>query len=205
MVKKTDRKRARIIRTAQELFVKKGYNHTTITDIATEANIAKGGFYYYFDTKESVLKAVHEEIAKTTVQQLETELAGYGKTPAERLQFFFSRQNVLKERYVPLFAELLKGEAESITILTARSLWQAYEPLLTQLIAACGAPAPSISAHLITALLAELSLEMAKAQGEQSVQEIVSIYNLAITAISQSSLPINVVSDQLKEKIIGGK
>ncbi|MFA9464974.1 MAG: TetR/AcrR family transcriptional regulator [Velocimicrobium sp.] len=41
---------------ARELFVKKGYEQTSIRDILEIVDIAKGTFYYYFTSKEELHK-----------------------------------------------------------------------------------------------------------------------------------------------------
>jgi AcrR family transcriptional regulator len=53
--------RARILAAAQHLFATKGVEATTIRDLAAEADIALGGFYNYFRTKDDVLATLIEE------------------------------------------------------------------------------------------------------------------------------------------------
>lgn len=45
----------RIINSAKELFVEKGYFHVTVDDIISRANSSKGGFYTHFHTKEELI------------------------------------------------------------------------------------------------------------------------------------------------------
>ncbi len=47
-----------MIDTAERLFMEKGYEHTAISDIVKELNIAQGTVYYYFRSKEEILQAV---------------------------------------------------------------------------------------------------------------------------------------------------
>jgi len=53
--------RTRLLAAARRLFAAQGFEQTTIRDIASEADIALGGFYNYFPTKEDVLAALLEE------------------------------------------------------------------------------------------------------------------------------------------------
>lgn len=53
--------RTRLLSAARHLFASQGFEQTTIRDIASEADIALGGFYNYFPTKEDVLAALLEE------------------------------------------------------------------------------------------------------------------------------------------------
>lgn len=56
---------AEIRRTAARIFHEKGYDATSIQDIADAVGILKGSLYYYIDTKEDllfeVIKAAHEK------------------------------------------------------------------------------------------------------------------------------------------------
>jgi AcrR family transcriptional regulator len=58
IVKDPDERRTELIAVAQRLFYTKGYERTSINDIVTEVGVAKGTFYYYFDSKTAVLEAM---------------------------------------------------------------------------------------------------------------------------------------------------
>lgn len=66
-----NKKKQQIINAAQKLFIKKGYAMTSIQDILKEANIAKGTFYNYFNSKSeclmSILESINEEIVKERI------------------------------------------------------------------------------------------------------------------------------------------
>ncbi|MGX7204792.1 TetR/AcrR family transcriptional regulator [Enterococcus pingfangensis] len=48
-----------ILQVAHDIFFKKGYKKTNISEIATKAKIAAGTFYNYFDSKESLFLEVY--------------------------------------------------------------------------------------------------------------------------------------------------
>ena len=55
----TDNKKSvkgRIVTAAWQLFYEKGYNGTTVDDIIELSGTSKGSFYYYFNTKDELLK-----------------------------------------------------------------------------------------------------------------------------------------------------
>lgn len=56
--KTTAERRNDILNVAARLFVEKGYNETSISDIANECGLAHGTFYCYFKTKDEVFKEV---------------------------------------------------------------------------------------------------------------------------------------------------
>jgi AcrR family transcriptional regulator len=53
----TDLRRAEIIAAALKVFAKKGFGNTRAEDVATQARIAKGTLYLYFDSKEAIYQA----------------------------------------------------------------------------------------------------------------------------------------------------
>lgn len=75
----------------------KGYNGTSVNDIVKEAEIPKGSFYYYFESKEDfVVKAIDRyfNIQFTPVREI---LLNKSVSPKQRLLDFHEyRYNVLK-------------------------------------------------------------------------------------------------------------
>jgi len=63
---------------ALQLFKQRGYDATTVKDITDAADVAKGTFFNYFDTKEAILPA----IAACRLEQLEAALAPEHGAPA---------------------------------------------------------------------------------------------------------------------------
>ena len=53
--------RRKIIETAIELFSELGYGETGLADVLQRAGVSKGAFYYHFDSKEAVAKAIIDE------------------------------------------------------------------------------------------------------------------------------------------------
>jgi TetR/AcrR family acrAB operon transcriptional repressor len=53
-----DERRERVLDAAQTLFLKFGYDKTTVSDIAEEAGISKGAIYLHFRGKEAVMDAL---------------------------------------------------------------------------------------------------------------------------------------------------
>ena len=57
-------KKQEIILIAVELFSKKGYEHTSVEEIAKESGMAKGSFYKYFQSKDDLLFEVFSQLPK---------------------------------------------------------------------------------------------------------------------------------------------
>lgn len=59
-MKKGERRKQDLLNIAYRMFIEKGYENTNVDDIIIEAGIAKGTYYYYFESKEATLEAVIE-------------------------------------------------------------------------------------------------------------------------------------------------
>ena len=57
-MKKGEKRKQELLRIAYEMFLTKGYENTSVDEIISEAGIAKGTYYYYFDSKEHMLEEV---------------------------------------------------------------------------------------------------------------------------------------------------
>ena len=82
----SERTRARILASALALFAKKGYVHTTFTDIAARLGMTKGAVYWHFESKQALLMALIDEMLAKFRRQI-VELLPLGETSFEGLSF----------------------------------------------------------------------------------------------------------------------
>ena len=59
-MKKGERRKNELVQIAYKKFLEKGYEQTSVDEIIEAAQIAKGTFYYYFQSKEQMLEEVVE-------------------------------------------------------------------------------------------------------------------------------------------------
>jgi TetR/AcrR family transcriptional regulator, transcriptional repressor for nem operon len=85
MGNKGDNSRQRIVEAADNLFYVKGFNHTSFSDIADAAGVARGNFYYYFKTKDDILEAVIERRAQG-IREMLAEWDSQYSDPRDRLR-----------------------------------------------------------------------------------------------------------------------
>jgi AcrR family transcriptional regulator len=88
--RKKERTRSQLMDAALGLFRAQGYEATTIEQITQQANVAKGTFFNYFETKESILPALAERHLQRLRQSLSPE-RGAPASPVERIKMAMCR------------------------------------------------------------------------------------------------------------------
>src|SRR5215813_6629334 len=71
--------RRKIYEAAMELFREKGFEETTMRDIAAKAGVALGGAYYYFSSKDAIVLAFYAEMQQDSNEPILATLEGKKK------------------------------------------------------------------------------------------------------------------------------
>jgi TetR/AcrR family transcriptional repressor of nem operon len=79
--------RDHIVEAADRLFYRRGYEHTSFSDIADVVKISRGNFYFHFKSKDEILAAVIN-LRLTDTRRLLEQWESEGKEPAERIRSF---------------------------------------------------------------------------------------------------------------------
>ena len=69
VVKSAEERKNEILDVAEQLFVSKGFDHTSTNDIINAIGIARGTLYHHFKSKEDILDAVINRITGTLMRQ----------------------------------------------------------------------------------------------------------------------------------------
>ena len=64
-----DERRTELLDAAQALFYDQGYESTTVDAIINKVGVAKGTFYYYFDSKVALLNALADRLSAAGLEQ----------------------------------------------------------------------------------------------------------------------------------------
>ncbi len=88
-------RRQEVLRAATSVFLRRGYHHATLEEVAAELSLSKAGLYHYFGSKREILEAVCEH-AMTAFEQVLTASLALSGTAEDRLRH-------AAERYFDLF------------------------------------------------------------------------------------------------------
>jgi AcrR family transcriptional regulator len=76
LTKKAEATSARILDVALDLFRRRGFEQTTMREIAVKAGVSLGSAYYYFDSKDDLVMAFYEQAIEAMAPKMEAALAG---------------------------------------------------------------------------------------------------------------------------------
>lgn len=79
-----DRKRQDVAASAAAVFAQRGYERTTVSQLAEELGLATGALYHYFPGKEQILVEICDQLTAPLVEAAEPLLES-ASDPAERL------------------------------------------------------------------------------------------------------------------------
>ena len=84
---RSDARQEQLIEIAIRLFARKGYEGTSLRDIADQAKITKAALYYHFPNKEALYERIVLESMRALVDSVRNAMAA-GSSPAERVRIF---------------------------------------------------------------------------------------------------------------------
>src|SRR5688572_27729480 len=120
---RSERSRSRILAVSLELFRKRGFERTTMRDIAKAAGASLGAAYYYFPSKEAIVLSYYEELVESFEAQ-SLEIFARTSDLGERLRGVFHAKLDLARRDRKLMAALSRtvGDSQSaVSVFAART------------------------------------------------------------------------------------
>lgn len=111
-----------IINISLELFLEKGYEKTTITDIMKKAKLSKGGMYHYFASKEDIFNAAVEK-ALIEEQTLFEKAVNMYDSLEEKLVLLFMNTSTSSD-YMNKFSFFIQQEQNSLIFYRLRELFR---------------------------------------------------------------------------------
>ena len=104
--KEPEARKQEILETAMKLFAEKGYEKTSISDIAKEIGVAQGLCYRYFPSKDILFQTAVNEYANILVDKLKTNI----NIEQDSIKDILNHMEVLSEckKLVPVVVKLIK-------------------------------------------------------------------------------------------------
>ena len=99
-MKKGERRKQELLKIAYRMFIEKGYENTSIDGIIAEAGIAKGTYYYYFESKEATLEAVIEMMIEEEVGRAKAVLETSLPVPQKLVSVIYSLRPAQDEQVI---------------------------------------------------------------------------------------------------------
>ena len=105
IVKKPEERRAEMVAAASKLFARQGFVRTSVAEIVSAVDVAKGLFYYYFTTKDDMVKAVVEGYCGY-LETVANEIADGEGTAREKLARLMHHKSLESCFTEPMVADL---------------------------------------------------------------------------------------------------
>ena len=133
ITKEPEVRRQEIIDTALQLFGEKGYEKTSITDIAKAIGVAQGLCYRYFPSKEALFDSAIEQYADVLVEQMGSFKKDENQTLRQIIEEMSSTMEERDTKYYPVFhgAENQKFH-DQLTLRVCERMVPIVEKLLRQ-------------------------------------------------------------------------
>ena len=99
-MKKGERRKQELLKIAYRMFIEKGDEYTSIDEIIAKAGIAKGTYYYYFESKEATLEAVIEMMIEEEVGRAKAVLETSLPVPQKLVSVIYSLRPAQDEQVI---------------------------------------------------------------------------------------------------------
>ena len=94
IVKAPEERRAEIVETADRLFREHGYANCSVEMIIREIGVAKGTFYYYFNSKPDILQAIVDKTLGNIVELAETVAENEALSAMQKMEALLGNSHI---------------------------------------------------------------------------------------------------------------
>lgn len=129
-MKKGEKRKQELLEIAYRMFLSDGYENTSVDAIIQQAGIAKGTYYYYFESKEQMLEDVIGMMIEAEVERARQVLAAPLEVPQKIVGIIASLRPTRKE--LPIEDALNRPENLLMHRKIRQQLLETIVPLLSQ-------------------------------------------------------------------------
>ena len=129
-MKKGERTKRALLQIAYGLFISRGYENTSVDDIIEAAGIAKGTYYYHFESKEQTLEEVIGMMLDQEAEAARQVLGSDAPVPQKIAGIIASLRP--RQEELPIEGALMKPENALMHAKIKRRLIETVLPLLSE-------------------------------------------------------------------------
>jgi AcrR family transcriptional regulator len=145
-----DRRRQEVLLGAARVFAVRGYEATSVAELARELDIAAGGLYHYFGGKEALAVEICESLTEPLLEAARELLAASPDEPLRELLRLWVAHVVAHRDHMLVFDQVRHLAEHGAAWTTVRRSRKAFERLLDEVLAqeVAGDPRIALSALL---------------------------------------------------------
>ena len=124
--------REMILEAAVKLFRAKGYNNTSMDEIAEAVGLTKGGLYHYVEKKEDLLKDIHDQILDAFFDRVGRAMEGEESPEKKVVKWIEAHASVTHDYlgHLKVFFTEIDNYTEEMLLATVHKRQQAQEMLI---------------------------------------------------------------------------
>ena len=131
-MKKGEKRKKELLKIAYGMFLTQGYENTRVDEIIEEAQIAKGTYYYYFESKEQMLEEVIDMMIDSETERAKQIIATDIPVPQKIVGILASMKPSEEEQ--PIKNALFQPENVLMHYKVRQKLINVLTPLLSEVI-----------------------------------------------------------------------
>ena len=131
-MKKGEKRKKELLKIAYDMFLTQGYENTSVDEIIEKANIAKGTYYYHFQSKEQMLEEVIDMMIDSETKMAEQVIGMDISVPQKIVMILTSMKPTEAEQ--PIKNALFQPENVLMHHKVRQKLINVLTPLLSEVI-----------------------------------------------------------------------